>query len=179
MGISSFMRCVWIALLAFLLAVPSVRAEDRSPDENQHRSFGEWIMRCQSLASAKPTPRQDSKSVCFLFQHVVSESDPAITLLVMILPSRDGGHKLRVLAPLGILLSSGVRVKVDSTVVGQTEFSRCFPEGCFSEVILDPPLTERLKKGRNSFFIVFPEESQGVGFPISLKGLTAGLQNLP
>jgi invasion protein IalB len=63
--------------------------------------------------------------------------------------------------------------------VGQAEFSRCFPEGCFSEVVLDSLLTERLKKGKNSFFIVFPEETRGVGFPISLKGLTAGLQNLP
>ncbi len=134
-------------------------------------------MRCQSPASSKRL-KQVAKPVCFLFQRVVSESDPDMTLLVMLLSTPEKGYKLRILAPLGILLSSGVRLKVDSTIVGLSEFSRCFPEGCFSEIALDPPLTERLKKGKNSFFIVFPEESQGVGFPISLKGLTAGLQSL-
>jgi invasion protein IalB len=171
---------VCITLLAFFFLTDFSNSENFSKLDHSRLSFGEWRMGCEPKKTGALQLGSSSESSCFLFQHVASEADSAMTLLVMVVSSRDyGGHKLRVLAPLGVLLPSGMRLKVDSTLVGRLEFSRCFPEGCFSEIALDPELTERLKKGKDSFFIVFPEESQGVGFPISLKGLTAGLQNLP
>ena len=62
-------------------------------------------------------------------------------LTVIVLKTADQKSKLmRVVAPLGVLLPSGLGLKLDNQDVGRAGFVRCLPNGCVAEVVMDEKL---------------------------------------
>ena len=47
---------------------------------------------------------------------------------------------MRVVAPLGVLLPSGLGLKIDHADIGRAGFVRCLPNGCIAEVVMDDAL---------------------------------------
>ena len=86
---------------------------------------------------------------------------------------------MRVLAPLGVLLPSGLGLKIDQADVGRAGFVRCLPNGCVAEVIMDEKLVGQLKSGQLATFIIFQTPEEGIGIPVSLSGFTQGFDKLP
>ncbi|GAB4066588.1 invasion associated locus B family protein [Ancylobacter sonchi] len=134
---------------------------------------GEWQIRCD-------TPPGAQSEQCVLLQSVQADDRPNVGLTVIVLKTADGQSRLlRVLAPLGVLLPSGLGLKIDSTDVGRAGFVRCVPNGCVAEVVLDDKLTQQLRTGQNATFIVFQTPEEGIGIPLSLKGFGEGYDALP
>src|SRR5262249_5321096 len=98
---------------------------------------------------------------------------------VLFLHPTEGGTLLRVLAPLGVLMPSGLGLKIDNQDIGRAGFVKCLASGCYAEVKVDDKLLGSLKGGKTATFIVFETPDQGIGFPIPLAGLNAGLADLP
>ena len=136
-------------------------------------TFGDWQMRCETPAGA--TAEQ-----CALVQNVVAEDRPSVTLVIIVLKTADGKSRLlRVVAPLGILLPSGLGLKIDQTDIGRAGFVRCLATGCVAEVVMDDNLLAQLRGGQAATFIVFQTPEEGIGIPVSLNGFAAGLDALP
>ncbi len=134
---------------------------------------GDWQMRCD-------TPPGASGEQCALIQNVTAEDRENVGLSVIILKTADQQAKiLRVLAPLGVLLPSGLGLRVDEADIGRAAFVRCVSNGCIAEVILDEELIKKLKAGNLATFIIFQTPEEGIGIPISLKGFSAGFDALP
>jgi invasion protein IalB len=99
---------------------------------------------------------------------------------VIVLKTADKKAKImRILAPLGVLLPSGLGLKIDDTDMGRAGFVRCLPNGCVAEVILEDTLLGSLKNGKTATFIIFQTPEEGIGIPISLAGFTPGFAALP
>lgn len=86
---------------------------------------------------------------------------------------------MRVLAPLGVLLPSGLGLKIDQNEMGRAGFVRCLPDGCLAEVILDDDLIGKLRNGKTATFVIFQTPEEGIGIPISLTGFGPGFDALP
>lgn len=139
--------------------------------------FGDWDMRCR-------TPVGAAKQQCALVQKVSAEDQPNLTLMAVALKTADGkSHLLRVVVPLGVLLPSGLGLKIDGTDIGRVNFVRCIVEGdvhgCVAETVLDDKLLKQLESGRVATFIIFQTPEQGVGIPLQLKGFKQGYDSLP
>ena len=103
-----------------------------------------------------------------------------VALTVLVLRTADQKARLlRVLAPLGVLLPSGLGLRIDNTDVGRAGFVRCLPNGCVAEVVLDDTLIDQMRKGENATFIIFQTPEEGIGIPLSLKGFGDGFDKLP
>jgi invasion protein IalB len=136
-------------------------------------THGDWQMRCETPAGAK-------SEQCALVQNVAAEDRPAITLLVIVLKTADQKSRLlRIVAPLGVLLPSGLGLKIDDKDIGRAGFVRCLTTGCVAEVIMDENLLGQLKSGKNATFIVFQTPEEGVGIPVSLDGFAKGVESFP
>jgi invasion protein IalB len=134
---------------------------------------GDWQIRCD-------TPPGAQGEQCVLIQSVTAEDRPNIGLTVIILRTADRKSRImRVIAPPGVLLPSGLGLKVDNTELGRAGFVRCVPNGCVAEVVMDDNLIGKLKTGQSATFIIFQTPEEGIGFPISLKGLGEGFDKLP
>ncbi len=134
---------------------------------------GDWQIRCD-------TPPGAQSEQCALMQSVTAEDRPNVGLTVIVLKTADQKSRLmRVVAPLGVLLPSGLGLKIDNNDVGRAGFVRCLPNGCVAEVVMDDKLISQLRTGQTSTFIIFQTPEEGIGFPMSLKGFGEGYDQLP
>lgn len=157
-----------IAVMIAALASPS-GASAQGAVKSQH---GDWQVRCD-------TPPGARSEQCALVQSVTAEDRPDVGLSVYVLKTADKRSRiLRVLAPLGVLLPSGLGLKVDQEDVGRTAFVRCLPNGCFAEVLMDDKLVEQMRAGKQATFIIFRTPEEGIGIPISLGGFGPGFDTL-
>jgi invasion protein IalB len=134
---------------------------------------GDWQIRCD-------TPPGAQTEQCALMQSVTAEDRPNVGLTVIVLKTSDQKSRLmRVVAPLGVLLPSGLGLKIDNQDVGRAGFVRCLPSGCVAEVVMDDNLIKQLRTGKTSTFIIFQTPEEGIGFPMSLNGFGEGYDALP
>ncbi len=134
---------------------------------------GDWQIRCD-------TPPGAQAEQCALIQSVVAEDRSNAGLTVIMLKTADQKSRLmRVVAPLGVLLPSGLGLKLDNADVGRAGFVRCLPNGCVAEVVMDDKLLGQLRTAKTATFIIFETPEEGIGFPLSLNGLGDGYDKLP
>src|SRR5690606_35210748 len=105
-------------------------------------THGDWQVR-------RDTPAGAQNEQCVLMQFVTAEDRDNVGLTVIVLKTADGKSQImRVLAPLGVLLPSGLGLKIDTTDMGRAGFVRCLPNGCVAEVILEEKLLQQLDTGQ-------------------------------
>ncbi|MEJ8473523.1 invasion associated locus B family protein [Roseibium sp. H3510] len=161
------------AAIAVTLGITSLLPAPAMAQGEVKSTHGDWQMRCD-------TPPGAASEQCALIQNVTAEDRENVGLSVIILRTADKQARiLRVLAPLGVLLPSGLGLRVDNADIGRAGFVRCLPNGCIAEVILDDELIEKLKGGSQATFIIFQTPEEGIGIPISLNGFSAGFAALP
>lgn|SRR5690606_6113646 len=155
-----------------LLLSGNVMAQSEVGSGQVRSTHGAWQVRCGQLAGAK-------QEKCALVQYVRAEDRPNISLTVIFLRSFDNDQKvLRVVTPLGILLPTGIGLKIDDVDVGKTQFLKCWSIGCVAEVVVDDTLLTKLMQGKRASFIIFQTPEYGIGVPIALNGFSDGLKNL-
>src|SRR5664279_3827937 len=164
---------LWLAAIAFLAALvvlPAERAAAQGAVKSVHK---DWQIRCDTPPGAKTEQ-------CALIQSVTAEDRANVGLTVIVLKTADAKSRLmRVVAPLGVLLPSGLGLKIDNADVGRAGFVRCLPNGCIAEVIMDDELIKKLRTGKSATFIIFQTPEEGIGFPMSLTGFGEGYDKLP
>jgi invasion protein IalB len=134
---------------------------------------GDWQIRCD-------TPPGAQAEQCALIQSVTAEDRANAGLTVIVLRTADKKTRLmRVVAPLGVLLPSGLGLKLDQANVGSTGFVRCLPNGCVAEVEISDDLLKQVRTAKTATFIIFETPEEGIGFPLSLKGFNEGFDKLP
>jgi invasion protein IalB len=178
MGIFGHERCAfrgrpWLAALALaavLAAVSPERAAAQGAVKSVHK---DWQIRCDTPPGAK-------SEQCALIQSVTAEDRANVGLTVIVLKTADLKSRLmRVVAPLGVLLPSGLGLKIDNADIGRAGFVRCLPNGCIAEVVMDDALIAKLRTGKSATFIIFQTPEEGIGFPIGLAGFGEGYDKLP
>jgi invasion protein IalB len=164
---------VLVALTALgAAAAPALATGPDLSSSQVKATHGAWQLRCGQPAGAKVEK-------CALVQSVKAEDRPNVGLTVIFLRSFDGKTRiLRVVAPLGVLLPTGLGLKVDNADVGNAPFLKCGPVGCVAEVVVDDKIMDKLKTGTNAVFIIFQTPEFGIGVPISLAGFSDGIGQL-
>ena len=160
-------------------ATPSPNPAEQPPG-TVRSSHGAWSVICDKPAGAMAEQ-------CALMQNVIAEDQPEIGLSVVVLKTADRKAKiLRVLAPLGVLLDTrppsngGLGLIVDGQNLGNTQFARCFSDGCYAEVDIDDNLMKMLRSGSTAVFSIRETgDKDSIGIPVELKGFAEGYDALP
>ncbi len=163
----------FLAIAGLALATIAQGATTAGAQGEVRSAHGDWQMRCD-------TPPGAPGEQCALIQNVTASDRENVGLSVIVLKTADKQARiLRVLAPLGVLLPSGLGLRVDNADIGRAGFVRCLPNGCIAEVILDEELLSKLRAGAQATFIIFQTPEEGIGIPISLTGFSSGFDSLP
>jgi invasion protein IalB len=175
----NFERRVWeitrlLIVPAFVMLATSLLPISSAVAQGAVKSVHkDWQIRCD-------TPPGAQAEQCALIQSVTAEDRANVGLTVIVLKTADHKSRLmRVVAPLGVLLPSGLGLKIDDADVGRAGFVRCLPNGCIAEVVMDDELIKKLHGGKTATFIIFQTPEEGVGFPMSLTGFGEGYDRLP
>ena len=158
-----------VAAALFGLVLPA-SAQQNGTVRSTH---GSWSIICD-------TPAGSTVEQCIMMQNVVAEDRADLGLSVVILRTADRKAEImRVLAPLGVLLPTGLGLYIDKKDNGRAYFKQCFADGCYAEVILEKPLLDALKAGTEATFIVFATPEEGIGIPVDLNGFDEAFAALP
>lgn len=133
------------------------------PGSTVKAQFGDWKHECSKPPGSK-------NELCAITQDVSDESNPDIGVSVHIQKLPGGESILRVIAPLGVLLTHNLAVRIDGDYLGEAPFLRCYVLGCQAQIEVDEKLRTRLTTGKTMLLVVHRTTEQGVGIPISLSG---------
>jgi invasion protein IalB len=135
-------------------------------------THGAWQVSCRTPPGAK-------EEKCALVQSVTAEDRPNVGLTVVFYKAIGEDKKLmRVVVPLGVLLPTGLGLKIDGQDVGNAPFLKCSRRGCVAEVVLQDDIITKMKKGTTAMFIIFDTPEAGIGIPVALQGFGDALGNL-
>ena len=165
-GVAWFGACLAVAALALSAAPQMALAQDA-------QTFGDWQLNCDAVPAGGEQ--------CALVQRVEDSDRADVWLAAYVFRPNDGSGQtlLSVLVPLQAILVKGLGLKIDDGDLVTFDFIRCSLEGCLASIDLDAARIAALRGGDQALFIYYFEESQGVGFPVSLAGFSAGLDALP
>ncbi len=135
-------------------------------------THGAWQVSCRTPPGAK-------EEKCALVQSVTAEDRPNVGLTVVFYKAIGENKKLlRVVVPLGVLLPTGLGLKIDDQDVGNAPFLKCGKRGCIAEVVVKDDVIQKFKSGATAMFIIFDTPEAGIGIPISLQGFAKALASL-
>jgi invasion protein IalB len=171
-----------LGLALFLIAGLAGRAEAGAASEAApaatgpgsvvRETHGAWQVSCRTPPGAK-------EEKCALVQSVTAEDRPNVGLTVVFYKAIGEDKKLmRVVVPLGVLLPTGIGLKIDGQDVGNAPFLKCSRRGCVAEVVLQDDIITKMKKGTTAMFIIFDTPEAGIGIPVALQGFGDALGNL-
>jgi len=153
-------------------ATPDSGTPETGPGSIVKETHGAWQVSCRTPPGAK-------EEKCALVQSVTAEDRPNVGLTVVFYKAVGEDKKLlRVVVPLGVLLPTGLGLKIDNQDVGNAPFLKCGKRGCIAEVVLQEEVIQKMKTGTNAMFIIFDTPEAGIGIPISLQGFGAALAGL-
>jgi invasion protein IalB len=142
------------------------------PGSVVRETHGAWQVSCRTPPGAK-------EEKCALVQSVTAEDRPNVGLTVVFYKAIGEDKKLlRVVVPLGVLLPTGLGLKIDGQDVGNAPFLKCGKRGCVAEVVLQDEVINKMKNGGTAMFIIFDTPEAGIGIPVSLQGFGDALANL-
>ena len=153
-------------------AAADTTAADTGPGSVVRATHGAWQVSCRTPAGAK-------EEKCALVQSVTAEDRPNVGLTVLFYKAASEDKKLlRVVVPLGVLLPTGLGLKINNQDVGNAPFLKCSRKGCIAEVVLQDEVIKKMKGGGTAMFIIFDTPEAGIGIPISLQGFDQALAAL-
>ena len=154
------------------------RQQPQLPKPELVATHGAWAVQCQQepgAAEGEPAAR-----TCGMFQSAKSDRQGVGLTLVVVKGEQDGKEvtMLRVMAPIGVYLPTGVALEIDGAAVGRVPFTRCMPQACIAVAEASPPTLEKMKAGGIANFIIYEAPGAGMAMELSLKGFTAALGEL-
>ncbi|MBC8048896.1 MAG: invasion associated locus B family protein [Chitinophagales bacterium] len=166
-------RLCAVAAVTLSIALASANpTQAQTPGTQVKATHGAWQVRCGQAPGAK-------KEKCALVQSVKAEDRPNVALTVIFLRSYDGQKQLlRIVAPLGVLLPTGIGLKIDNVDVGNAPFLKCGGDGCVTEITVSDDVMGKMKTGKSAVFIIFQTPEFGIGVPIALGGFADGISSL-
>ncbi len=141
---------------------------------------GKWIVQCDAkkpTVAGAPAKKRD----CGVIQIVVNKKNKRIgvtLILARVTQGKETATMMRILAPIGVYLPTGVALEVDGAAAGRVPFSRCDPRNCVAFAQMRKETLAKMKKGSKGKFLIY--EAPGIGIPLDLdlSGFTAALKAL-
>ena len=157
-----------LSLAAALLLLPlnAALAQDQAAEDL--RQYQDWAVRCGPVDEGKPVER------CLMTQFAGKDNKPMAQATFAYEP-KEGRIVGQFTTPLGSVLPTGLRLKVDEGKEGRAPFQFCIPVGCRVVFPVKPEFIASMKRGNVLHMAFDLINGQTAKAGISLQGFSAAL----
>ena len=141
---------------------------------------GKWVVQCDGLPK-NATPEQKKARGCAVIQIAQSVKQKGVGVSLIIGKLKQGGKTatmMRVMAPIGVFLPTGIALEIDGQAVGRVPFTRCLPQTCMAFAEARKQTLAKMKKGKKGNFIIYQAPGVGIPLKLDLAGFTAAMTAL-
>jgi len=141
---------------------------------------GKWVVQCDALPKTA-TPEQKKNRGCAVIQIAQSTKQKGVGVSLIIGKVKQGGKTatmMRVMAPIGVFLPTGIALEIDGQAVGRVPFTRCLPQTCMAFAEARKETLAKMRKGNKGNFIIYQAPGVGIPLKLDLKGFTAAMKSL-
>ena len=144
-------------------------------------THGDWKIQCEAAGKQNAEGQTQNEKQCAMVQTARSEKNAKLGLTTVFVRGKQNGKDvtmMRILAPIGVYLPTGVAMEIDGGAVGRVPFMRCAPQVCVAFGEAGDQTLDKFRKGTAANFIIY--EAPGIGMPvkISLNGFSAAFTAL-
>jgi invasion protein IalB len=133
----------------------------------------EWTKVCGKEQAA-------STEVCYTTRDFVTDKGQRIAAVALYDAKGKGAQKLmRILVPLGFLVSPGTRIVLDKSQPVGGRFSSCLPHGCFVEAPVKDDFVAAIKKGTTLNVSARNQAGKEITFAIPVAGFGKAFDGPP
>lgn len=157
---------------------PPAASQQQAPQQSEQPKpevtrYGDWFVGCQDV-----TVDGNTVEVCEM-QQILEEtsSGKAFIRISVLYPRESDKPVLRIIAPIGVLLQAGLKMKIDDGKENTLPFAICIakPTACVVELVMNNEMVAAMKRGvGGTFKLTFPR-NQVVTAPFSLSGFTKSI----
>ena len=162
--------------MAMAIAAAPAGAQQQAQPTQLKATHGAWEVRCV----------QGNDQACYMGQiGNGGNGKPLVSVRIQKTPNLKGPNGqpieavIHIQAPLGVLLTAGVSLQIDSGEPGLAPYKFCTPQNCVVEEPVSAELIGRMKKGSNASMSVISALSGEKGqASLSLSGFTKAYNSL-
>ena len=143
-------------------------------------THGDWKVQCEKIPEGQAPPGTPPEQ-CGMVQTTHNEKEPQAALTLIIVKQKEKEKvvpAMRVMAPLGVFLPTGIALEIDGAAVGRVPYARCTRQVCYATATASPDMFEKLRKGTAANFIIYQGPGMGMPMKISLSGFSAAFADL-
>lgn len=145
-------------------------------------THGSWKIQCETPAKGQEADGQAAgQKQCGMVQVTRSEKNQKIGLSLVIVKTKQGEKTvtmMRVMAPIGVYLPTGIALEIDGAAIGRVPFTRCLPQICIAFAEASKETLEKMRKGNAANFIISEAPGLNVPMKISLEGFSKAMEAL-
>lgn len=156
---------------------PAPRQQPKAPPPQIMSKHGKWVVQCDAR---KPSNAKKPRN-CAMVQVARHKTNKNVAVSLIIGRVTQGGKTatmMRVLAPIGVFLPTGIALEVDGQAVGRVPFTRCLPQVCMAFAEARKQTLAKMKKGKKAKFLIYQAPGVGIPLELDLSGFTAALDAL-
>ncbi len=154
------------ALTGLVLTTGAVAQEVQVGDESP------WVKVCNTDPKA-------NKEICLITQELRTDTGQFLSSVAIREIAGEARKTLLIAVPPGMLIQPGLRVQVDAGKQVEAKYGICFPNACYSEVVVDAGFVTTMKKGGKLVLTTLNQQAKPVPFELTLAGFTKVYDGAP
>ncbi|WP_244301464.1 invasion associated locus B family protein [Stappia sp. P2PMeth1] len=124
-----------------------------------------WVKICN-------TDPQSNKEICVVTQELRTDTGQFLASVAVREIAGEARKTLLMAVPPGMLIQPGLRVQVDNGKQTEAKYGICFPNACYSELVIEDAFISSLKAGGNLILTTLNQQAKQVPFQLTLTGFT-------
>ena len=148
-----------------LVMVPSVFAQDQDADNL-------WVKLCN-------IDEETNRELCLITQELRTATGQFLASVALREISDEERKTLILAVPPGMLIQPGLTISVDGEQEREAKYGICFPNACYSELVIDEEVVSGFKRGGELTITTFNQQAKKVPFTLSLLGFTKTYEGEP
>ncbi|MFD1694294.1 invasion associated locus B family protein [Roseibium aestuarii] len=112
------------------------------------------------------------KEICLITQELRTNTGQFLSSVAVREIEGEGRKTLLVAVPTGMLIQPGLRVQVDQGKQAQAKYGICFPNACYSELVIDDAFIASMKQGGKLILTTLNQQAKPIPMELTLSGFT-------
>lgn len=148
-----------VAALAMLGGAATASAQQAAEAESP------WVKVCN-------TDPNVNKEICLVTQELRTATGQFLSSVAVREIAGEARKTLLIAVPTGMLIQPGMRVQIDAGKQTEAKYGICFPNACYSELVIDDAFIAQLKKGTKLVITALNQQAKPVPLELTLSGFT-------